>query len=71
LSILRFKTTEEAIEIANNTFNGLSSSVWTKDIDRAMTISRSLESGTVWINILIDGYAIVSFGGYKESGQGG
>ena len=70
LSILTFETEEEAIEIANSTPFGLSASVWTKDIDRAMKLSRSLEAGTVWINTFMNGYPEVPFGGYKESGLG-
>ena len=70
LSVLTFESVEEAIEIANNTSYGLSASVWTKDIDRAMKISRSVQAGTVWINSFMDGYPEVPFGGYKESGLG-
>lgn len=70
LSVLTFKTEAEAIEIANSTPYGLSASVWTKDIDRAMKISRSVAAGTVWINTFMNGYAEVPFGGYKESGLG-
>lgn len=70
LSVLTFETEEEAIEIANSTPFGLSASVWTKDIDRAMNISRKVKAGTVWINTFMNGYAEVPFGGYKESGLG-
>lgn len=70
LSVLTFETEEEAIEIANSTNFGLSASVWTKDIDRAMKISRSVQAGTIWINTFMNGYAEVPFGGYKESGLG-
>jgi len=70
LSVLTFETEEEAIEIANSTPFGLSASVWTKDIDRAMKISRSVDAGTIWINTFMNGYAEVPFGGYKESGLG-
>lgn len=70
LSIIKFKTVEEAIEIANSTIYGLSASVWTKDIDTAMTMSRKIEAGTVWVNNFMSGYPEVSFGGFKQSGLG-
>ncbi|MCD6354363.1 MAG: aldehyde dehydrogenase family protein [Prolixibacteraceae bacterium] len=58
------------MEIVNSTPFGLSASVWTKDIDRAMKISRSVEAGTIWINTFMNDYAEVPFGGCKESGLG-
>jgi betaine-aldehyde dehydrogenase len=70
LSIIRFNTLEEAIQIANDTLYGLSASVWTKDIDKAITISRKVKAGTIWINTFMSGYAELPFGGYKESGLG-
>ncbi|MCM5664348.1 aldehyde dehydrogenase family protein [Galbibacter mesophilus] len=70
LSIIRFSTLEEAIAIANDTLYGLSASIWTKDIDRAMVFSRKVKAGTVWVNTFMSGYAELPFGGYKESGLG-
>ena len=70
LSIIKFKSVEEAVEIANSTVYGLSASVWTKDIDTAMIMSRRIEAGTVWINNFMSGYPEVSFGGFKQSGLG-
>ncbi len=70
LSVLRFETDEEAVKIANSTIYGLSASVWTKDFDTAIMLSRKLEAGTVWINTFMDGYPELCFGGYKESGIG-
>jgi acyl-CoA reductase-like NAD-dependent aldehyde dehydrogenase len=46
--ILKFKTTDEVIEMANDTEYGLASAVFTKDIDTAFTVANSLEAGTVW-----------------------
>jgi betaine-aldehyde dehydrogenase len=70
LSILTFDTAEEAIEIANSTNYGLSSGVWTCDFDTAISVSRRIRAGTIWVNTFMDGYAELPFGGYKESGQG-
>lgn len=70
LSITRFTTTDEAIAIANKTRYGLANAVWTKNIDKAMKVSRELKSGTVWVNTVIDGPPQLPFGGYKASGFG-
>ena len=70
LSILEFDTLEEAIEIANSTLFGLSSGIWTKNINDAIRFSRAVRSGTVWVNCWMDGFPEMSFGGYKESGLG-
>jgi betaine-aldehyde dehydrogenase len=70
LSILTFETMEEAIEIANGTNYGLSSGVWTRDFDTALSVSRRIRAGTIWVNTFMDGSPELPFGGYKESGQG-
>lgn len=70
LSIIRFSTIEEAVNIANSTIYGLSASVWTKDLDIALTLSRKIEAGTIWINNFMSGFPEVSFGGFKQSGLG-
>jgi acyl-CoA reductase-like NAD-dependent aldehyde dehydrogenase len=68
--IIKFKTIEEVIPRANDTRYGLAAAVFTKDIDKAITMANSLQAGTVWVNC----YHIVNpqapFGGYKESGIG-
>ncbi|WFP66042.1 MULTISPECIES: aldehyde dehydrogenase [unclassified Mesorhizobium] len=70
LSVIRFKTEEEAIAIANDTRFGLAAAVWTKNVHRAHRVSAKLRAGTVWINA----YRVVSymapFGGFGESGLG-
>jgi betaine-aldehyde dehydrogenase len=70
LSILEFETLDEAIEIANSTLFGLSSGIWTKDINAAIRFSKAVRSGTVWVNCWMDGFPEMSFGGFKESGIG-
>ena len=70
LSILTFDTREEAIEIANSTNYGLSCGIWTRDLDDALSVSRGVRAGTIWVNTFMDGYSELPFGGYKESGQG-
>lgn len=70
LSIIEFETLEQAIEIANSTLFGLSSGIWTQNIDSAIQFSKAVKSGTVWVNCWMDGFPEMSFGGYKESGIG-
>jgi len=70
LSITRFASTEEAVELANDTEFGLANSLWTKDLDKAMTVSRDLQAGRIWVNTTIDGGPQLPAGGYKASGFG-
>jgi betaine-aldehyde dehydrogenase len=70
LSVLAFDTAEQAIEMANDTNYGLSASVWTSDFDMALSASRRIRAGTVWVNTFLEGYPELPFGGFKESGQG-
>ncbi|OIV93630.1 hypothetical protein TanjilG_04862 [Lupinus angustifolius] len=70
LSVLKFKTVEEAIKMANNTKYGLAAGIITKNLDTANTVSRSIRAGIIWINCY---YALgndIPFGGYKMSGFG-
>ena len=68
--ILRYRSEQEAIELANNTRFGLGMAVWTNDIRRAHAVVEQLEAGIIWIN---DHHRIgpaSPWGGYKESGVG-
>ncbi|MEH7453755.1 aldehyde dehydrogenase family protein [Gottfriedia acidiceleris] len=70
LCVIRYSTVEEAVEIANDTIYGLAAGIWSKDVNKALKISRELKAGTVWIN---DWHMLRSdapFGGYKQSGFG-
>jgi acyl-CoA reductase-like NAD-dependent aldehyde dehydrogenase len=70
VSVLKYNTVEEAIEIANDTEYGLSAGVWSSDTDQALEVARKLEAGTVWIN---DWHVLpgqLPFGGFKQSGIG-
>lgn len=71
LSIIRFDTQEEALQIANDTRYGLSAAVWTSNLGRAHTMAAGLKAGTVWINNFDTSDITAPFGGYKESGFGG
>ena len=70
LSVLTFKTIEEALRIANNTPYGLSAGVWSAAIDTCMSVARNVRAGTIWVNTFMDGYPELPFGGYKQSGLG-
>ncbi|XP_074480044.1 retinaldehyde dehydrogenase 3 [Sebastes fasciatus] len=68
--IFSFKSQQEAIERANSSQYGLVSGVFTTSMDRALSVSAALETGTVWINCYNALHAQTPFGGYKMSGNG-
>ncbi len=70
LSILTFRTLEEAVEKANNTPYGLSAGVWTDKGSRILKMSTLLKAGVVWANTYNKFDPASPFGGYKESGFG-
>ncbi|NLU71412.1 aldehyde dehydrogenase family protein [Streptomyces sp. HNM0575] len=70
LAVSRFRTHDEAIELANSVEYGLANSVWSKNIDTALAVGRRLRSGTVWVNTTIDGAPQLPGGGVKSSGYG-
>jgi aldehyde dehydrogenase (NAD+) len=70
LSVLTFRTPEEAIEKANNTAYGLSAGVWTEKGSRILSMVKRLRAGVVWANTFNRFDPTSPFGGYKESGYG-
>src|SRR5229473_1448290 len=68
--VCRFQTEEEVLKKANNVVFGLASSVWTRDIYKAMRATRVLQFGTVWVNDHLPLTSEMPHGGYKESGIG-
>jgi len=70
LSVLPFKSAEEVIDRANNTFYGLAAAVWTRDVAKAHRFANSVRAGTVWINCYDVFDAAAPFGGFKMSGIG-
>ncbi len=70
LSVMTFRTPDEAVERANNTCYGLSAGIWTDKGSRIFEISRKLKAGVVWANTFNKFDPMSPFGGYKESGFG-
>ena len=70
LSVLTFKTLDEAIALANSTLYGLSAAVWSQDFSTCLAAARRIRAGTVWVNTFLEGHAELPFGGYRESGIG-
>lgn len=70
VTIQPFDTEEEAIELANGTQFGLSSTVWTQDISKANRVAEKLQAGIVWINCWLLRDLRTPFGGAKSSGVG-
>jgi gamma-glutamyl-gamma-aminobutyraldehyde dehydrogenase len=70
LSVIRFKTEEEAIAMANDSTYGLQASVWSSNINRAHRVARALRAGTVHVNQYDEDDITVPFGGFKQSGNG-
>lgn len=70
LSSFRFDTPEEAITLANDTVYGLAASVWTRDIDKALTVTRRVRAGRFWVNTIMAGGPEMPLGGFKQSGWG-
>lgn len=68
--VVKFRTDEEAVEMANDSEYGLGASVFTRNMARAHRVARDLESGQVWINCDNSDDARVPFGGVKQSGIG-
>jgi len=70
LSVLSFRTPDEAIVKANNTPYGLSAGIWTQNASRMLRVADSLRAGVVWANTFNQFDPTSPFGGYKESGYG-
>lgn len=70
VTLMPFKTEEEALALANEVRYGLSATVWTNNLPRSMRLSNSLEAGIIWINTWLLRDLRTPFGGMKDSGVG-
>jgi len=70
VGIIAFDTEEEAIQLANDSVYGLSGSLWTRDLARALRVSRALETGMLSVNSSSSVHIEAPFGGMKQSGIG-
>ncbi|ADB50535.1 aminobutyraldehyde dehydrogenase [Conexibacter woesei] len=70
VTVQRADSAEEAIRMANDVPYGLSASIWSRDVGRALDAVRRLEFGTVWVNDHITFVSEMPHGGFKESGYG-
>lgn len=70
LVVIKYDSVEDAIRMANDTIYGLAAGVWSRDVERAVSVAERIQAGTIWIN----DYHIISaeapFGGFKQSGIG-
>lgn len=68
--VVKFKTEDEVVAMANDNEYGLGGAVWSRDINRAFRVARAIETGRMWINNYNSLPAHTPFGGYKKSGIG-
>lgn len=68
--VIKFKDEEDVLRQANNTIYGLAAAVFTKDLNRALTMAHKLKAGTIWVNCYNVLNPNVPFGGFKQSGIG-
>lgn len=70
VTIMPFETEEEVLKMANSVKYGLSSTLWTSDLNRTMRISKEIQTGIVWVNTWLNRDLRTPFGGMKDSGVG-
>jgi betaine-aldehyde dehydrogenase len=70
LTVLTFRTLDQAIALANDASYGLSAGVWSENVHTCLEFSRRVQAGTIWTNTWMDGFPEMTFGGMKQSGLG-
>jgi succinate-semialdehyde dehydrogenase/glutarate-semialdehyde dehydrogenase len=69
-AIIRCKSADDAVELANRSRYGLGASIWTSDLEKAQSMAKEIESGSVFINGIVKSDPRLPFGGVKSSGWG-
>ncbi len=70
LTVMSFRSLDDAVALANNSRYGLASSIWSENINRALEMASQIKAGIVWVNSANQFDAACGFGGYRESGFG-
>lgn len=70
LAVIRFKSEEEVITLANDTKYGLAAGIFTKDSARSLRLTKAIKAGIIWVNTYRAVSPIAQFGGFKQSGFG-
>ena len=70
LSVIAYDTLDEAVKIANDSFYGLASAIWTRDLSTAHRVARKIKAGLVYVNCFDADDITTPFGGYRQSGIG-
>lgn len=70
VTLQKFSTEEEALELANGTNYGLSATLWTQDISRVHRMVKEIQAGVIWVNAWMVRDLRTPFGGMKDSGVG-
>lgn len=70
VTIHKFKTVDEVVNLANDTDFGLAAGVHTSNVDLAISVANRIEAGTIWVNTYNDFHGMVPFGGFGQSGIG-
>jgi betaine-aldehyde dehydrogenase len=68
--VMPFETEDQVVGLVNDTAYGLANGVWTRELSRAVSVSRKVKSGTVYVNAYLETLPQLPFGGMKESGLG-
>ena len=70
VAVIPFSKEDEAVDIANNTEYGLAGGIWTRDINRALRVAKSVKAGYLWVNTYGGIIPQTPYGGFKQSGIG-